>query len=386
MSKPMMVTLPFVLMLLDYWPLNRCQKVFDEPAIGLNLAGKLLWEKVPFIFLVIVTSIITFWAQNEKGTVASVGIIPLLTRCANATISYAAYLGKTFWPFNLAIFYPYELSLPLWKVLISGIILILITLAVLYYIRKLPFLFVGWFWYLGTLIPVIGLVQVGRQAMADRYTYLPSIGIAIILAWGITLLFKREDLRRKILFPAAIAVLAASVVLSWHQCGRWENNFTLFNHALRAINNNYLAYVNRGTAYAELGQYQNAIQDYNDAIHLKPDDSLAHFDRGTTYYKLSQIKQAIEDYNEAIRLNPNYADAYSNRGLAYGRLIQYQQAIDDFNRAIHIRPDYVEDYRNRGVAYLMLSNNEFGCSDAQKACELGNCKLLEMAKGKGFCR
>jgi tetratricopeptide (TPR) repeat protein len=344
----------------------------------------------------------------------------LLTRCANATISYAAYLGKTFWPFNLAIFYPYELSLPLWKVLISGIILILITLAVLYYIRKLPFLFVGWFWYLGTLIPVIGLVQVGRQAMADRYTYLPSIGIAIILAWGITLLFKREDLRRKILFPAAIAVLATSVVLSWHQCGRWKNDFTLFSYALRVTNDNYVAhnslglalfnegktkeamehynksirikpdypyaYNNRGIAYVKLHRHQSAIEDFNNAIYLKQNNVGAYYNRGNTYDDLGRYNLAIEDFNKSISLKPDYAEVYYGRGNAYYELGQYQQAVEDYKEAIRIKPNYIWAYNNRGVAYFMQGNNELGCSDVQKACELGNCTGLEIAKDKGYCR
>jgi hypothetical protein len=172
MSKPMLVTMPFVLMLLDYWPLGRLEKALSAP-IGsrYQLTVRLVWEKIPFIALTIASSILTFWAQNKKGAVASDAILPLAKRVSTAIVSYVAYLEKTLYPINLSVYYPYNFSIPLWKVLTSCLILISITLMVLYYMKKLPFLFTGWFWYLGTLIPVIGLVQVGTQAMADRYSY-----------------------------------------------------------------------------------------------------------------------------------------------------------------------------------------------------------------------
>jgi tetratricopeptide (TPR) repeat protein len=353
MSKPMLVTLPFVLLLLDYWPLGRWQKALSAPAESrYKLAGKLLREKAPFILLTIASSIITFWAQKEGGSVASEAIRPYVTRAANAIISYVAYLGKTFWPVNLSVFYPYELSLPLWEILLSGLILIIITAAVLYYIKKLPFLFVGWFWYLGTLIPVIGLVAIGRQDMADRYTYLPSIGIAIMLAWGIPLLFSQENLRKKILFPVGMTVIVILVFLTWQQCGYWKDSGTLFNHASHVTKDNYLAYNCLGNYYGKLGQYQSAIEKFNEVICLKPD-----------YFK-----------------------AYNGLGSCYENLGQYQLAIENFNKAIRLKPDYAYSYINRGIAYFLQGNNELGCHDAQKVCELGDCKLLELAKGKGDCR
>jgi tetratricopeptide (TPR) repeat protein len=407
-------------MLLDYWPLNRCQKVFDEPAIGLNLAGKLLWEKVPFIFLVIATSIITFWAQNEKGTVASVGIIPLLTRCANAMTSYAAYLGKTFWPFNLAIYYPYELPLPLWKVLISAIIIILTTFAVLYYIKKLPFLFVGWFIYLGTLIPVIGLVQVGSQAMADRYTNMPSIGIAIGLAWGIPLLFPNNDKRKKIFFPAGIAIIIFLSALSWNQCGYWKDSITLFNHTLSVTRDNPLvhnqlglayfeknknekalyhynkaiiqqpvydnAYNNRGAVYLKFGQYQHALNDFNKTIALNPAYTSAYNNRANIYAHSGQYNLAIEDLSKAIHLNPAYINAYYNRGFLFAKLGYYQKAIEDFNKVISLKPNDTNSYKNRAFVYFKQGDNISGCQDTKKVCELGNCQLLELTKENGLCR
>ena len=421
MSKPMLVTLPFVLLLLDYWPLGRWTKKISAPikSRGSDI-GRLLWEKVPFIFLAIVSSVVTIWAQKMGGSVASMERLPFPVRISNAITSYVSYLGKTFWPSDLAVFYPFDFYLPLWQVLISSFILIVITVVVLYYIKKLPFLFVGWFWFLGTLIPVIGLVQVGKQAMADRYTYLPSIGIAIMLAWAIPLLFPCKDIRKKILFPAAIAILTILSILTWQQCGYWKNSIELWNHTLQVTKDNYLAhnnlglvlfgkgrikeaidhynkalhvtpgyfeaYGNRGNAYAGIGQYQQAIENYTKAIYLKPYHAEGYYTRGTAYGKLlGQYQQAIEDFNKAIALNPDYTKAYNNRGLSYYALGQYQLAIDDFNKAIGMKQDYADAYNNRATVYLKQGNNEIGCGDAQKACVLGNCQTLAAARSNGYC-
>jgi protein O-mannosyl-transferase len=352
MSKPTMVTLPFALLLLDYWPLGRWQKAMDDPGDSFNSTGRIIMEKVPFILLSIASSIVTFYTQTNVKAVASIERLPILEHVNNAVISYAAYLGKTFWPVNLAVFYPYEYSLPLWKVLFSVFILIATTVVVLYYVRKLHFLFVGWFWYLGTMIPLIGLIQSGSHAMADRHTYLPSIGIAIILAWVTPYLFPRVEIRRNILFPVSIIVLAVLAILTWKQCGYWKNSLEIWNHALRVTNNNFLAYNSRGITYGEFGQYQRAIDDFNRAIDLKSD-----------YFK-----------------------AYNNRGVAYAKIGRYQQAVDDYSQAIHLKPDYAKAYNNRASIYLNQNKIILGCYDSLKACELGDCSILNEAKNKGYCR
>ncbi|MGA2782101.1 MAG: tetratricopeptide repeat protein [Smithella sp.] len=394
MAKPMLVTLPFVLLLLDYWPLGRWKKIdpLIEKEISApvknrgHLIGRLLWEKSPFIFLTIISSIVTLWAQSKVGSITYMEHLPVSTRFLNAIISYVSYLGKTFWPVDLAVFYPYEHSFPFWQVLVSCFILIGITILVIYAIKKLPFLFVGWFWYLGTLIPVIGLVQVGSQAMADRYTYLPSIGIAIMLVWGIPLLFPRVDIRKNILFPAGIAVLAIMTVLTWKQCGYWKNDIELFSHASQVKKDNELAHTILAFALLKEGRNDEAMDHYNKAIRIRPDYADDYNNRGVAYDKLGQHQRAIENYNEAIRLKPDYAEAYYNKGTIYGKYGQYQRAIDDFNKAISLNHNYIKAYYNRGTTYFIQGNNKLGCCDAQKACKLGNCKLLELAKGKGTCR
>ncbi|MBN1365432.1 MAG: tetratricopeptide repeat protein [Syntrophaceae bacterium] len=427
LSKPMMVTLPCVLLLLDYWPLKRWQKALTaEGKSHYKPASLIIWEKAPFFILSIFVSILSVWAQNKVGTLASGEILPFFLRCSNAIIAYTAYIGKTFWPFNLAVFYPYEFSLPMWKILISFITLVAITIFTIYHIRKLPFLFVGWFWYLGTLIPVIGLMQVGQQAMADRYTYLPSIGIAIMFSWGIPSLIKSENTRKKVLFPTAISILFVLAILTWRQCGYWKNGITLFSHVIKITKNNYLAhniigfnllekgktekavyhfskailyhpqhvitpdyvgfYLNRATAYTKLGKFQLAIEDYNRAISLKPDYTEAYNNRGNIYGQLRQFQLAINDFNKAISLDPDHAKAYNNRGLAYSELHHHQNAIKDFNKAIDLNPDYANAYNNRANIYLKQDYNILGCSDAQKACKLGNCTALKSAKSKGHCQ
>jgi tetratricopeptide (TPR) repeat protein len=344
-------------------------------------------------------------------------------RIMNTIVSYVSYLGKTLWPDDLAIIYPYAHSFQLWQVIGAASVLVAISVAVIFLVKKTPFLAVGWFWYLGALFPVSGLLQCSDQARADRYTYFPFIGIAIMAAWGIPLLIKSEVVRKKILFPAAIAALAIMAVFTWQQCGYWKNSIDLFNHTLQVTKDNYVAhnnlalallaegkikeaidhynesirlkpdnayaYINRGIAYVELGQYQTAIEDYNKAIRLKPantEASEAYNNRGNVYTKLRQYQMAIEDYNKAIRLKPDYAYAYNDRGIVYGELSQYQRAIEDFNTAIGLKPDYAKAYNNRALVYFSQKNIFPGCSNAQKACALGNCKILDDAKGKGLCR
>ena len=407
MSKPMLVTLPFVLLLLDYWPLKRWQKAIAAPIENRDkLAIRLAWEKSPFFLLTILSSMMTFYAQNKDGAVASAMTLPYATRVANAIISYVVYLRKTFWPVDLAVFYPYEFSPALWKILLSGIILITITTFVIYHMKKMPFLLVGWFWYLGTLVPVIGLIQIGSQAMADRYTYLPSIGIAIMLSWGVPYLFKHEKERRAIILPVALIALAILAFLTWRQCGFWKNSETLFSHALQVTNNNYLAhnnlafylnkkgnlkeaidhcneairikpvyteaYNNRGFAYTKLGQYHLAINDLSKTIRMKPDYPNAYNNRGTCFDKTGQYQRAIDDYNEAIRLKPNYAEAYYNRGNMYANAKpdQCELAIMDYNEAIRLKPDYADAYNNRGICFEKTGQQQRAIDDYNKAIRL----------------
>jgi len=418
LAKPMVVTLPFLMLLLDYWPLKRCQKA--QANKDSRSTGKLILEKIPFLLPSIAASIVAIWAHYKGDTIVPLAYLLLMKRVANAVVSCAAYLGNTLWPAKLALFYPYDLFLPPWKVSISVVVLALITFAVIYYIKKTPFLFVGWVWYLISLIPVLGFIQQGELARADRYTYLPSIGIAVSLAWGMPLLFKNRIMRKMILFPAGIAILTVFSLLTRQQCGFWKNDVSLWSHALKVTKDNYFAhnnigialqtggnikdalyhyneairinpfsvkaYNNRGNLYAGIGIYNKALDDFNKSVRLYSFYANTFNGRGTVYAKLGQYQQALFDFSHSIRLQPDHAYAYHNRGINYARLNQYHLAIDDFNKAISLKKDDADFYFCRGAVYLNNGNKNSACRDAQIACQLGSCTLLNSLKREGYCR
>jgi tetratricopeptide (TPR) repeat protein len=266
-------------------------------------------------------------------------------------------------------------------------------------------MFTGWFLYLGTLIPVIGLVQVGDQAMADRYTYLPSIGILIILVWGTYTFFNKEHIRKTFLFPAAMIILAALAILTYRQCGYWKNSSTLYNYVLRVtednykihhnmgaslfkegkiheaeyhfdravkINPNYLSFNSRGEIYARAGKYQQAFDDFNKAISLNPQHPDGYYNRGVTYDVTGQFQPALADFNKSISLDSNHVNSYNNRGIVYAKLNRFQEAIEDFTKIISINPNYVHAYLNRAKVYFKLGQHELAAKDYNEAMRLNN--------------
>ncbi len=390
MSKPMLVTLPFVLLLLDYWPLGRWQKALKPPPpveVTLQMKGKnttkkpneesnikkkistpiksrrqlianLLWEKVPFFTLSIISSIVTLWAQSKGGAVISLQKLPFPERVTSAIIAYISYLGKTFWPVDLAVFYPYESSVPHWQIFGAAFILIGITATVICSIRKAPFLFVGWFWYIGTLIPVIGLVQVGGQAMADRYTYLPSIGIAMMLTWGLLYVVPKERLRKIILFPAAVIVLTVLTILTWQHCGHWKNSVSIFNHALKVTKNNYLAHNNFGVILADSGKTEEAIAHYLAAIQINPFYDSAHGNLGVALAASGKNEEAIDRYIEAIKINPLNDYAHCNLGVALAAQGKNEEAIDRYHEAMIINPANADAHYNLANMFIKQGKTE----------------------------
>ncbi|MCE5212579.1 MAG: tetratricopeptide repeat protein [Deltaproteobacteria bacterium] len=413
MSKPVVVTLPVIMILLDYWPLKR----FESQKSNLFLWQ--LKEKAPFFVLSAVFSVAAYLAQYNPTAIN----YPLGSRINNALVSFVTYLAKTFWPRELAVFYPFPLQISVWQFFGAIMLILFISIMAVLMIKRLPFLFTGWMWYAITILPVIGIIQVGKQAMADRYTYLPLIGVGIMLAWGVPLLFKRENVRQKVVWPVGILFLSLLAFWTWQQCSYWKNGMELFNHTLRVTKNNYLAhnnlglalvaegkieeavaqynaaldikslmpdhilvYNNRGIAYSRLGLYQKALDDLNQAIERKPDYADAYGNRGIVYSHLGQNRLAFEDFNKALQLNPDQADLYNNRGVVCAKLGFYRRAIEDFNEAIRLKPDDADAFYKRGVVYLEQGNKELGCRDAHRACELGNCGILKSAQDKGDCR
>jgi len=372
MSKPMVITLPIVMILLDYWPLDRLQsdkKKLSETKIAGIIPLWQLKEKITFFILSAFIAFITLYAPNKP----SVKHFPLSSRVANALVSFVTYLEKTFWPHDLAVFYPFPDQIPAWEVLFASLLILVICTAVIVAAKRLPYLFVGWLWYAITILPVIGIIQISSSApyaMADRYHYLPSIGIGIMLAWGIPLLFPREDIRRIILFPVGIIIVTIMSFLSWNQCGYWKDNYELFNHALQVTKDNNLAHNSFGRSLLIKGKIEEAIDHFNEAIRLKPDNILSYYNRGAAYAKSGRHQRATEDYTQAIRLKPDYADAYNNRGLSFGELGQHQLAIENYTEAILLKPDYADAYNNRGIAYGKLGRHHRAIEDYTEAIRL----------------
>lgn len=344
MAKPMLVTLPFVLLLLDYWPLGR---------FGVNRPAKLVREKVPFFVLSAVSSVVTFLVQQSTGAVSTMEKFPPATRIANAMVSYMVYLEKMVWPSRLAVLYPYPVDgLPVQQVIKAVLLLTGVSYLVIRLARNHKYLLVGWLWYAGTLVPVIGLVQVGSQAMADRYTYLPSIGIFIMVAWGFDELLTGRRWRETALGVSAAAVLLVLSTCTGAQLRYWQNSVTLFEHTLEVTSNNHTAYNNLGIAYGRLGRYQEEMEAYKQAIRINPDSAEAQCNLGVVYIKLGDYDKAIKALKQALRIKPDYVYEYGNLGVAYFKLGSYEKAIEAFKQAVKIKPDLAETHYNLGVAYL----------------------------------
>jgi len=364
MSKPMLVTLPFVLLLLDYWPLQRVKQSAQ--------IRPLLWEKLPLFGLTLLSSIVTMIAQQRGGAVVSVEAFTITDRISNALVSYLVYIGKTIWPSNLAVLYPYRQSLPAWQVIGAVLLMAAITVTVIRKAKRAPYLAMGWLWFAGTLVPVIGIVQVGIQARADRYTYVPLIGLFIMTAWGISELSRNWRYRRAAVVASSAAVVICLFLVTRTQVGYWQNSFVLFEHALKVTENNYPIYYNRGTAYLHGGNYLKAIGDYDKAIEINPNYARAYNNRGVAYAKLGNDRQAIENFARAIEILPQYAEAYFNRGAAYLQMDDFRQAEENYSKAIEIDPQYAEAYYNRAYAYAHLGNNRNTIEDLETAARLGH--------------
>jgi len=270
MAKPMLVTLPFVLLLLDYWPLGRFE--VSATGVGVSIVAEkkkiiyLIWEKTPFFIVVIISSVMTFLTQQEGDAVKSLADYPMAIRIANALVAYAVYIGKMFWPARLAFFYPYPGALPFWQAASAAIFLVLISVAAIKTIRRHPYVAIGWLWYLGTLLPVIGLVVIGPYVIADRYTYIPLIGIFVAIAWGVPDMLPVRPYKQVMLASAAIIILASLSFVSWRQVQHWQNSVTLCKHAIGVTQKNLTAYNNLGVALDEKGRTGEAVKYYLESL------------------------------------------------------------------------------------------------------------------------
>jgi tetratricopeptide (TPR) repeat protein len=344
LSKPMLVTWPFVLLLLDYWPLKRFQP---------GRAGRLLVEKLPFFALAAAGSLMTFYVQHQTGAMKILEHLTFGSRCENAVVSYGRYLLKLVWPVDLAFFYPHPGHWPVGGVLLAGACLAGISILVWLARRPYPFLPVGWFWFIGTLVPVIGLVQVGIQAMADRYTYIPSLGIFVLIVWGISELARRW---RQEALAGALAGLAAVILCAatWHQIGFWQNSEILFRHSLEVTADNEVARNNLGTVLMDRGQVDAALNEFQAALRDRANCVEAHNNLGNALKQKGQTPAAIREYETAIRLQPGFADPHNNLATMLLAQGQTNAAFQEFQNAVRLRPDYVEA-RNNLAALLDLA-------------------------------
>jgi len=354
MSKPMLVTLPFVLLLLDYWPLDRFSSPQDveSAADRRRRVNQIQIEKFPFFALAAVSSVITFLTQQTVSTIVDFKTIPCKDRLGNALLSYTAYMGKIFWPRDLAIFYPFDAGhFTLRQAAMCVLLLLGISVFVIYFGRERKYLPVGWFWFVGTLIPVIGLIRFTGSSHADRFTYIPYIGLFIIIAWGLPDLFSKLPGRKLILGISGVIALTALGIVARQQTSYWNNSFTLFSRANEVTKNNSLAYNQLGVAYGNLGRWQEEIEACKEAIRINPDYAKAYNNLGVAYGSVGRNQEAVEACMQSIRIKPDCAEAYYNLGIAYGNLGSWPEAIEAYGQAIRLKSDYVDTHYNLGVAY-----------------------------------
>ena len=320
MSKPMLVTWPFLLLLLDYWPLRRLQL-----STLISQLSTLLWEKLPFFALAGASCVITYIAQSHGGAVAPVKEVSGVLRVENVLVSYATYLLKLFWPARLGVFYPLPPAFPLWEVAVAGLALVLVTALVIWQVRSRPWLAVGWFWFLGTLVPVIGLVQVGDQALADRYTYIPYIGVSIALVWGALGLPGLNRRRKLVLAGLGGLGLAACLVQTRFELQFWHDSQRLFERTLAVAGESALAHSRLAWALMEQGKAAEAERHYRRALEFVPGSALAHNDLGVALAGAGKSREAEAQLREAIRLGPQMGDAYGN----LGKLLTEERRLDE---------------------------------------------------------
>ena len=415
MAKPMLVTLPFLLLLLDYWPLGRMS--------ALKLASPKTWrallvEKIPLLALAAASCAVTPLAQRQA--MIPMDVVPLSARIANAVVAYVAYIGQFFYPSGLAVFYPYPSEgLPTWKIVVGVAALVIVSAVALLGRRRMPYLFVGWFWYLGMLVPVIGLMQVGSQAMADRYTYLPQIGLCVALAWGAAKLAAGWRYERWAYGVASALVLVCLATCAYRRTAFWRNNETLWNRAIACTTGNVFAHNNLGAALAseknvdaaiahfrkataiaptfaisyenlgvaleasgkseeaaaayrraELSPYFKAIAQYQKALKIRPNSCLVHNNLGNALAACGHVDEATAEYRTALKINPNYASAHSNLANILAGQGRNDEAIAEYKKAIALDPNRADAHNNFGAVLADQGRLGEAIAKFQKALDI----------------
>ena len=357
MAKPMLVTLPLVLLLLDRWPLRR----------GMSL--RLVVEKLPLLALAAAASVMGIVAGQRADAVGSLARFPLEARLANALVSYARYLGKTLWPSRLAVFYPYPSVWPAWQLAGAAVLLAAVTTVAIVHMRRRPYLLVGWLWFLGMLFPVSGVVQAGSQAMADRFTYLPLIGLFVMAAWGGRDLLARWPVPPPALEACALALLLALGCTTWRQVGYWHDSTRLFTHALEVTSANWLAHNNLGDALAREGKLEEATGHFAESVRLEPSNPDAHYNLGVALHRQGRPAEATLHYREALRLAPDYPNAHNNLGVALLDGGEVEQAIGELQQAFLMHQDPSTHF-NLGLALAKQGRTDEAIEHYREAVRL----------------
>jgi tetratricopeptide (TPR) repeat protein len=378
MSKPMLVTVPFVLLLLDFWPLQRT-RLPALPGSKFKVQGSrfgvpapfslLLREKLPFLLLSAASCVVTFQVQHRGGSVLDVNNLPVAARVANALMSYVRYLGKMLWPEHLAALYVRKAPWPPWEVGLAALALLAVSAAVIRLARSRPYLAVGWFWYVGTLVPVIGLVQVGMQTMADRYTYIPLIGIFIGVAWGLGELANEWRVPKIGLGIATAVVLAACMVLTRQQIGWWNNSETLFQRMITAVEGNYMAHYNMGNLFSRQDKLPEAAEHYEAALKAEPNYAEAHNNLAAVLLRQRRFEEAIAHYSAAVRLKPEYL-YYFNLANALVEAGKPAEAVPNYQQALRLDPSSSAAHHNLGMALQAMGQTDAAIAEFRDALKL----------------
>jgi tetratricopeptide (TPR) repeat protein len=389
MAKPMGVTLPFVLLLLDYWPLNRVLELTDRrpPTLPASFVQtpwrKLIWEKVPFLVLSAIACVLTVSAQ-ELAIVSTAGL-PVSQRVANVLVAYNHYLAAMFFPRDLAVYYPYDFHIATAAVVCAVIVLGLLTFLAIKNVRQRPYIATGWLWYLGTLVPVIGIVQVGDQAWADRYTYLPLIGLFVAIVW-----FAFEIIKSRIVLQSLAAIMAvALIVVTSVQLGYWKNTRTLFEHTAKVTRHNAMAVTILGSLLAEEGKLDEAMQYYQTALRYTPNFPEAHFFLGNALDQQGKLDEAVAEYQKALWFRPTQEQTHIFIGIALAKQKKYDEAIAHYTEALKLNPDSAATHNNiariyhtRGLLDAAIEHYTAALQiDPKLAIAHNNLGILQLQKG-----
>jgi len=401
LSKPMLVTLPFVLLLFDYWPLER----FELKRSGLHKILYLVLEKLPFFIISAYSVYISTVSLKLTRNIISTDYVPMRLRLENAIVSYATYIGKMVWPSELSVYYPFPASIAIWKIFASLILLISVTIFVMFKMRRFRYVGTGWFWFVGTLVPVSGVVQCGLwPEMADRWAYIPYIGLFVIISWGGYELLNKYRLNNILAAATSITILFALSTATYIQLKYWQDSKSLYKHALEVAPVNPVILNNMGNALAKECKFIDAVGYYKEALLLKPDYANAHSNLATAFYKLGRIDDSIRYYSEALRympnfykvhnnfgsvlfelgkdkdamfhflealrINPDYSGAHYNLGLLLFRQGRIEQAVSHYARAVSLNPYYAEAHNNLGLAYNKLGRTGYAVKHYNEALRL----------------